>query len=297
MELPAISAAELRERSRAILLGMACGEAVAGESTLTRLALDLGESVATEERVDPESVLRRWSDRGTDPGPRPGSVTGQALRLYGQGFPAAGLAEATARLVPDRSGDGALVRALPLAVAARRDGARLKLWADQSAAITHSDLTSRMATVGGCLLARDLLTRSLEESLARVAQAIREEAPLRLARAFRRPDMGEGPEPGDDAVAVLSQAIHASAGTADLDGVLAELENQAGSGPGVMALAGGLAGAATGIDPDSARVSGLDPALRRRLEALADRLVTFESEEHGPASGVAGSSAFALRTD
>lgn len=280
MELPTISDGELRRRASGILLGMACGELTAGSLTLTRLALDLGESVVETGRVGAETLLERWVLLPPGAGPRPGSITGQALRLFQEGFPAEGLADATARLVPERSGDGPLVRALPLAIVARRDGVLLKSWADESALITHSDLTTRMATVGTCLLARDLLTRGLEECLARVDQALREEAPLRLARTFRMPGRAEWPEPGDDAVAILSQALHALARARDLDGVLEELENQDRPNAGAQALGGGLAGAAFGIDPSSPRMSLIDEALRRRTERLAQELVDFEAREH-----------------
>ncbi|HVB14493.1 MAG TPA: ADP-ribosylglycohydrolase family protein [Candidatus Dormibacteraeota bacterium] len=280
MELPTISDAELRSRSRGILLGMACGESIAGTQAFTHLALELGESVVARGAAEPELLLDRWAKLGPELTPRPGSITTQALRLFREGFPAQGLAEATARVVPDRSGDGPLLRALPLAVAARREGALLKRWADQSAWVTHSDLTSRMATVGSCLLARDLLTRGLEESLARVAQALREEAPLRLSRAFRHPARGDLPESGDDAVAVLSQVTHALMVATDLEGTLQEVENQDQPSQGALALAGGLGGAAFGIDPGSRRLARLDESLRGRLEQLADRLVDFETREH-----------------
>ncbi|MGA7362493.1 MAG: ADP-ribosylglycohydrolase family protein [Candidatus Dormiibacterota bacterium] len=280
MELPAISETDLRDRSRGILLGLACGESIYGTLAFTHLALELGESVIGRGEIEPELLLERWERLEPESSPRPGSITAQALRLFGEGFPAEGLGEATARLVPDRSGDGPLPRALPLAIAARRDGALLKRWANQSASVTHSDLTSRIATVGSCLLARDLLTRGLEESLARVAQALREEAPLRLSRALHRPARDELPESGDDAVAVLSQAIHALAAGSDLEGVLQEVENQERPAPGAMALAGGLGGATFGIDPSSRRLAKLDQALRLRLEELADHLVDFEIQDH-----------------
>ncbi|MGA8426233.1 MAG: ADP-ribosylglycohydrolase family protein [Candidatus Dormiibacterota bacterium] len=285
MELPTISDQELRSRASAVLLGMACGELAGGSLTLTRLALDLGESVVERGRVEAGTILERWVLLPPGAGPRPGSITGQALRLFQEGFPAEGLADATARLLPERSGDAPLVRALPLAILARRNGALLKSWADESALITHSDLTTRMATVGACLLARDLLTRGLEESLARVDQALREEAPLRLARTFRMPGRAESPELGDDAVAVLSQAIHALARTRDLDDVLQELENQERPNAGAQALGGGLAGAAFGFEPSSRRLGQIDEELRRRIDRLAQELVDFEARDH--ASGKA----------
>ncbi|MGH7643845.1 MAG: ADP-ribosylglycohydrolase family protein [Candidatus Dormibacteria bacterium] len=288
MELPTISPAELRRRSRGILLGIACGEASSGSLAFTNLALELGESLVGRGAVEPELLLGRWARLGPPSRRPPGSITARAVRLFQEGFPADGLADGAARLVPDRSGDGPLARALPLAVAGRRDGAQLKQWANQSAWVTHSDLTSRMATVGSCLLARDLLTRSLEESLARVAQALREEAPLRLARAFRKPSRGEGPEPGDDAVAVLSQASHALAGSSDIEDVLQEVENEGRPTDGLLALAGGLGGAAFGIDPSSPRLSSLDPGFRLRLETLADQLVDFEVQFHSRHLDAAG---------
>jgi hypothetical protein len=269
---------------------MACGESIAGKLALTNLALELGESLVARGAVEPELLLERWARLEPEYSLRPGSITAQAFRLFGEGFPAEGLAEATARVVPDRSGDGPLARALPLAIAARQEGALLKRWADQSALVTHSDLTSRMATVGSCLLARDLLTRGLEESLARVAQALREEAPLRLSRAFHHPSRGDWPEPGDDAVAVLSQAAHALAAASDLDGVLQEVENQDRPNQGALALAGGLAGAAFGIDPSSRRLADLDRSLRLRLEELADRLVDFEALGYASRMATGGAS-------
>jgi hypothetical protein len=276
---------------------MACGESIAGSLPLTNLALELGESLLFRGAVEPELLLERWARLDPAARPRPGSITGQALRLFEEGFPAEGLAEATARLVPDRSGDGPLARALPLAIAARRDGAMLKHFANQSAWVTHSDLTSRMATVGGCLLARDLLTRGLEESLARVAQALREEAPLRLSRAFRPPARGEWPEAGDDAVAVLSQAIRALSQASDLEGVLQEIENQDRPNHGTLALAGGLAGAAFGIASSSPRLGRLDLPLLRRLEELAEGLVNFEVQSHAARGAAGGAPSLSDRPD
>ena len=295
MELPTIPAQELRDRAQGLLLGMACGETLTGTLPLTSLALELGESLVARGEIEPQLLLERWTR--LDPSSRPSgsSITGQALRLYLEGFPAQGLAEATARVVPDRSGDGPLVRALPIAIAARQDGALLKRWANQSASVTHSDLTSRMAAVASCLLARDLFTRGLADSLARVGQALREEAPLRLARVLRYPHRGDLPEPGDDAVAVLSQAVVALSTSVDLDTVLEEVENQDQTNRGTLALAGGLAGACFGIKPSSPRLAGLDSALRQRLQILADRLIDFEAQPHsspadsrGAPSGSAG---------
>jgi ADP-ribosylglycohydrolase len=285
MELPTIPLEELRARAGGILLGMASGELVAGELGLTRLALELGESVVERGLPEPEPLLQRWTAASAELDLRPGSITAGALRLFQDGFPAEGLAEATARVIPDRSGDGPLARSLPLAIAARRDGRRLKSWAEQSAALTHADLTTRTATVASCLLARDLLTRGLEESLARVAQALREEAPLRLARALRHPRRDDWPESGDDSVAVLSQAIHALAAATDLEGVLQELENLGAPSAGALALAGGLGGAAFGAVPSSPRLARLDPALRVRLERLADELIEFESQQLDDSAG------------
>jgi hypothetical protein len=290
VELPTISDEELRRRASGVLLGMACGELAAGSLTLTSLALDLGESVVEMGRVEPGAILERWVSHPPGARPRPGSITGQALRLFQDGFPAEGLADAAARLVPERSGDGPLVRALPLAILARRKGALLKSWADESALITHSDLTTRTATVGACLLARDLLTRGLEESLARIDQALREEAPLRLARTFRMPSRAEWPEPGDDALAILGQAIHALARSRDLEGVLQELENQDQPNSGAQALGGGLAGAAFGIDPSSRRLDHIDEAFRRRADRLALALVDFEARDHAITKATNGAS-------
>jgi hypothetical protein len=290
MELPRISDEELRRRSSSILLGMACGEVAAGSLSLTMQALDLGEAVVDDGRVLPGSILERWVRLPAGAMPRPGSITGQALRLFQDGFSADGLADAVGRLVPERSGDGPLVRALPLSILARRDGALLKCWADESALITHSDLTSRTATIGACLLARDLLTRSLEESLARVDQALREEAPLRLARTFRTPGRSEWPEPGDDAVAILSQAIHALARGRDLEGVLQELENQDRPTAGAMALGGALAGSAFGIGSNSTRLDEVDEALRRRMETLGEALVDLEARDHTTRTATNGAS-------
>lgn len=290
VELPTISDEELRRRASGVLLGMACGELAAGSLTLTSLALDLGESVVEMGRVEPGAILERWVSLPPGARPRPGSITGQALRLFQEGFPAEGLADAAARLVPERSGDGPLVRALPLAILARRNGALLKSWADDSALVTHSDLTTRTATVGACLLARDLLTRGLEESLARIDQALREEAPLRLARTFRMPGRAEWPEPGDDALAILGQAIHALARSRDLEGVLQELENQDQPNSGAQALGGGLAGAAFGIDPSSRRLDQIDEAFRRRADRLAPALVDFEARDHATRKATNGAS-------
>jgi len=278
-----------------MLLGMACGESVAGSAASCHLALELGESLVARGAVEPELVLERWLRLDHPVRPRPGSITSQALQLFEDGFPVEGLAEAAARVVPGRSGDGPLIRALPLAIAARHDGAQLKRWANQSASITHSDLTTRMATVGSCLLARDLLTRSLADSLARVAQAVREEAPLRLARALRLPSRDEWPEAGDDAAAVLSQAVHGLASATDLEGVLQQVENQDQPRAGALALAGGLGGAAFGINPAAPRLARLDRTLRFRLEQLAEGLVDFQAHQDLSRTGADSTSASAAR--
>ncbi|MGH7692908.1 MAG: ADP-ribosylglycohydrolase family protein [Candidatus Dormibacteria bacterium] len=288
MELPSISEAALRQRSRAILLGMASAEAATGPVFHSRFALELGESLLRQGSVDRGLLLERWSRLGGDARPPAGSITGEAIHLFREGFPAEGLGEAAARLIPNRSGDGPLPRALPVAIAARRDGATLKRWAERSASATHADITSRMAAVASSLLARDLLTRGLEESLARVGQALREEAPLRLSQLFRHPRPGDPPEPGDDAVAVLSQAVGALNGAGDLEGALDEAEVDCRPGSATLALTGGLAGAAFGIDLNSPRLRRLETGLRERLDALAEGLVSFELSQRGPRPASSG---------
>jgi hypothetical protein len=102
------------------------------------------------------------------------------------------------------------------------------------------------------------------------------------------PGRAEWPEAGDDAVAILSQAIHALARSRDLEGVLQELENQDRPNAGAQALGGGLAGAAFGIDPSSRRLDQIDAAFRRRAERLATELVDFEARDRATKTAANG---------
>ncbi len=288
MELPAISDSDLADRSEALLLGMTWAETNFSQGTAWTLAADLAESLVSEGTLDPQDLLRRWS--GSKPSPDFGStsLTALALELFRRGFPSQGLGEAAARLRPGRSGDGPLPRVLPIAIAARRDGAKLKRWAALAAGVTHADPSSRLAAVAACLLARDLLTHSLEDSLPRVGQALREEAPPRLAEVFLRPSRTGEPLTGDDAVAVLSQAIHSLHDAPGPQAAVAAARGWADPGSTALALTGGLAGAAFGTSTFGPDLQGIGDGVRQRLLGLSAQLVSLQAGPRGRTAPTTG---------
>ncbi|MGH7610004.1 MAG: ADP-ribosylglycohydrolase family protein [Candidatus Dormibacteria bacterium] len=282
MKVPQLTQAEVRDRARGLLLGLAGAEAAAGASNLARMALALAEVALADGELAPARLLDSWAAIQDQLALPPGSATAAALRLYRDGFPAEDLSQAVARILPPGSGEGPLARALPLALPWRDQPGRLKVLAGRSASCTHADAYSRLGTVAACLLARDLLSRELEDSLARVGQALREESPPGLSACLRQPRAGDPPEAPPGAASALAWSVYALSTESSLPELVRSLRDR---GAATLALAGGLAGAAWGGGSiPEAMLAALDPSLRAALEATALRLAEAMPEPAAPAA-------------
>ncbi len=237
-------------------------------------ALALAESWVAHSRVVDTDLARRWGDLVEAGGEPPGAITAAALRAVAAGAAPASAARSAARLQPDRAGDGALARALPLAVAVGGDRVLLRRSAYRSAQVTHADEVAAFTAVAVCLLGLDLCRHPLAEACRRTVQAVREDLPDRALAALRPTAPGE-PEPTeDDAVGILAAAVTVLARAGDLETAAVTAANHGAAPVSLGALVGGLAGLRAGAGAIPARwLSALTPALRDRCARLAAELV------------------------
>lgn len=167
-----------------------------------------------------------------------------------------------------------LVRCLPIAVAAEESGGAAREWAESAAAATHGEAESRLSAVGATLLARDLLTRSLDDSLVRLGQALREDAPETLVRSLGPGDPGDSVPEGGSEPDVLRAAIHCLVYARTFPEALEAATSRDESDDQLPALVGGLAGAIFGrsrLPVDALAL--LPPGLEGRLERMAAQLL------------------------
>ena len=286
-------------RAQGLLLGLALGEATQSRGPdpalrLTRQATARAEALLARGRPEPADLLPRWLALSAACPERPGSITGEALRLFEAGLPATGLARAVAGMVPGRSGDSALSRCLPVAVACHGSGGTLRAWVQRCAAATHAEPISRLAAIAAAMLARDLLTRSLEDCLPRVAQALREESPESFTAIMHAPRPGTGMPDGDDAQAVLAASIQALCDGRDWTEAVAIAISRGVPGDTAPALTGALAGARWGVDAlPQVGVRQLPPALGSRLRYLGQALLSLDPAAGTPAGAPAGAGSLA----
>ncbi len=278
-------------RAEGLLLGLALGEGTAspGGDTALRLstqAMAVAEALLGGGPPRPADLLPRWLADGQTIPERPGSITGEALRLFRRGLPAAELAPAVARMVPGRAGDAPLSRCLPIAIAARESGVKLRGWVRSCTVATHADPISQLAALAAAMLARDLLSRPLEDCLARVAQALREDSPESFTAILHTPRPGAGLPAGDDAAGVLAAAVQALCEGRDWAETVAIAASRGVSGDSAPALAGALAGARWGVAAlPEVNLRQLPSHLRVRLSQLARDLLSLRA---APTAAVPG---------
>ncbi len=271
-----------------MLLGMAAGELLGGASRLplTWHALTLAGSLAEVGRLAPDRVVTAWLELPAERRLPAVSTTGIALRMAARGMDAAELGPAAASAAGAAALDLPLVRVLPVALAASRSGAATRAWAQLAAGITHGELLAQLAAVATALLARDLLTLDLEDSLVRTAQAVREEAPEEFQRRLRPPEPGAGVPEGRDAPEVLGAAVAALTGASTWTEAVAAAGSRRTPQDQLPALVGGLAGALWGMRGVDQEVLGRLPGdLPSRLLAAAELVGTGPVESPLAPSG------------
>ena len=271
-----------------MLLGMAAGELLGGETTLplTWHALTLAESLADTGRLVPDRVVAAWLALPAAHRLPATSTTGIALRLAARGMDPAELGPAAASAAGAAALDLPLVRVLPVALAASRSGAATRAWAQLAAGLTHGELLAQLAAVATALLARDLLTLDLEDSLVRTAQAVREEAPEGFQRRLRPPEPGAGVPEGADAPDVLEAAVAALAGARDWTEAVAAASSRRTPRDQLPAVVGGLAGARWGLrGVDQEVLARLPKDLPPRLLVAAELVGTGPVESPLAPSG------------
>ena len=248
------------DASRGMLLGMAAGELIGGDAglPLTWHTLTLAESLRRAGRLLPDDVVTGWLELPQVHRLPAGSTTGIALRMSARGMNSAELGPAAASAAGAAALDLPLVRVLPVALAASRSGAATRAWAQLAAGITHGEMMAQLAAVATALLARDLLTLDLEDSLVRTAQAVREDAPEVFQRRLRPPEPGSCIPEGADAPDVLEAAVAALAGARTWAEAVDAASSRRIPGDQLPALVGGLAGARWGL-------RGLDQEVLARL--------------------------------
>ncbi|MHB8331668.1 MAG: ADP-ribosylglycohydrolase family protein, partial [Candidatus Dormibacteria bacterium] len=244
---PVTSPAAVRSHAQGLLLGLALGEAAQRRgpdptARLTGQATALAEALLARGRPEPADLLARWLALSQACPERPGSITGEVLRLFAVGLPATGLARAVAGMVPERSGDSVLSRCLPVALACHDSGGTLRAWVQRCAAATHAEPIAQLAAIATAMLARDLLTRPLEDCLPRVAQALREESPESFIAILHAPRPGTGMPGGDDAQGVLAASIQALCDGRDWTEAVAIATSRGVPGDTAPAHTGALAG-------------------------------------------------------
>lgn len=279
-------------RAEGLLLGLALGEATPtsyGGNTglrLTSQAVAVAEALLAHGPPQPADLLPRWLAISQTISERPGSITGEALRLFRRGLADPELASAVATMVPGRSGDAPLSRCLPIAIAARESGVTLRRWVRRCTVATHAEPISQLAALAAVMLARDLLSRPLEDCLPRVAQALREDSPESFTAILHTPRPGAGMPEGDDASGVLAAAVQALCEGRDWAETVAIAASRGVAGDSAPALAGALAGARWGVAAlPEVNLRQLPNPLRVRLSQLAWDLLSLQRELMAPVPG------------
>ncbi len=271
------------DAARGLLLGLAAGEAAGAAEggappplPLTRHTLAVAASLASSGRPVPDDLVRRWLELPEEQAPGAASTTGVALALARRGVPTAELGPAAARSAIGPATDLPLCRCLPIAVAAHRSGGAVRAWAELVAGVTHGDRLSQLVAGATALLARDLLTRELDDALARVAQAIREEAPESLVRRLRRGDPGEPLPGGDDAASVLAAAVQALGRAREWEAAVADSSSREEPDDQLPALVGALGGARWGTASiPRSLLAELPEGMADQLQSAADQLLAL----------------------
>ncbi len=235
------------------------------------MALHLAEELL-EGDVDLERLARRWIGWLDQDGRGAGNWTRKALdHLRTHGSPPAAIAGG-------RAPNGAIMRALPVALAARGSPRNLVAGSWHTAALTHPDERCTWGAVAVNVAAAELLA-GRRDFLADVIEVLRvNEAPAELLAAVRRVPLErreELPIVGDrawDAVTCVEVALWAAWHEPGLEAALIWLANAGGDTDTNAAVAGGLLGARDGEGAIPARWLEALPELDR-LRRIAGRLV------------------------
>lgn len=314
--------ADLRDRYRGVLLGVAAGNALGAEaegSSAEGIAARFGRitDVPDEERHRPwdddlaqtvvlaEAILHRDTVEAQDLGTRLvhwyrtngrgiGMLTARVLHELGRGAPP----RDAARVVWERSGrrsagNGAVMRCWPVGLRWRRSAERLVSGARASATVTHFDPRCEWSTVAAVVT----LVLALEDRSAgppALAEALDQAgAPDEVGGAVRAVS-GAGLEDLalDDPAAMgytlkaMQVALWCLGQERDFEGVLGDVVNAGGDTDTNGAVAGAVMGGRLGTGAIPARWTANIPGTERLVE-LADRLFARAAglpEEENPPS-------------
>lgn len=235
------------------------------------MAVRLAEELL-EGDVDLERLARRWIDWLASDGRGVGDWTRKALdHLRMHGSPPAAIAGG-------RAPNGAVMRALPVALATRGSPRNLVAGTWHTAMLTHPDERCAWGAVAVNVATAELLA-GRRDFLADVIEVLRvNEAPDELLAAARRVPLERreelpivGPR-ASDAATCMEVALWAAWHEPRLEPALVWLANAGGDTDTNAAVAGGLLGARDGAEAIPGRWLDALPQVDR-LERLAARLV------------------------
>lgn len=236
----------------------------------TAMALLLADELL-EGEVDLERLAHRWIHWLDDDGRGVGTWTRTALNhIRTHGSPPSG--------TDGRASNGAIMRALPVALATRGSPRNLVAGTWHTAALTHPDDRCTWGAVAVNVAAAELLA-GRRDFLADVIEVLRvNAAPPELLAAVRRVPLErredlpiEGSAAGD-AVTCVEVALWTAWHEPQLEAALIWLANAGGDTDTNAAVAGGLLGARDGEEAIPARWLAALPQLER-LRTVAARLV------------------------
>lgn len=236
----------------------------------TAMALLLAEELLAGE-VDLERLAHRWIDWMDTDGRGIGTWTRTALNhIRTHGSPPAGTGGVAT--------NGAIMRALPVALATRGTPRNLVAGTWHTAALTHPDDRCTWGAVAVNVAAAELLS-GRRDFLADVIEVLRvNDAPAELLAAVRRvpverrEDLPIVGERAGDAVRCVEIALWAAWHEPSLEEGLIWLANAGGDSDTNAAVAGGLLGARDGEAAIPARWIAALPEVER-LRSIALRLV------------------------
>lgn len=299
------SSAELRDRYRGVLLGLAAGEALGapaefltadqiverygvitemlgggchdiapGQATdATEMALHLAESLVERGDHDPADVMRRYT-RWFEGRPRDVSLTVRTVMLSCRAGTPWDLASRRAYEILGHpvAGNGSLMRCAPLGLFYRTDAARRRRATLRESMLTHFDSLAGWA----CVAFTDLLVAALEgrlrERLPAVAASLHEED-RRISDTLLEAPVAEPAEVGNSAFVVdsLRTALWAVLRATTYEEAVCTVVNMGDDADTVAAITGALAGARHGARAIPQRwLDALE--VRDQALALADRL-------------------------
>jgi hypothetical protein len=261
---------ELQERAEGLLLGLVLARRWAApdqerQPTEASLVEAVGQHILETGGLDEQGLLRRWTASWA-PGPEAGRTqTDLVLEYSRSGRPWPSARETAARLTLRPDLDPPLLRTMPISIACLGRGATLRNWSRRVTAATHPDATSQLVGFAAARLAQNLLVFDLADSLARTAQAVREDAPESLISAFRPSGAGEEVPGGEDARGVLAAAVQSLVGAQRWDDAVTAAASRGIVGDQAVLLAGAFAGALLGVEDRSEELEEEVAAGQRRL--------------------------------